>query len=550
MKSTFAPLFCIVLVIGPGDGAVAGEGPGIERNPTPELRIESGRIRGLVVGDRNDVCVYKGIPYAAAPVGELRWKPPQPAAAWDGVRDCFEFGAACPQKPPGLFARIPELAIRAPFSEDCLFLNIWTPRENRIGKLPVIYWIHGGGYVAGAASQALCDGEGLARLGCVVVSINYRLGLFGFLAYPALSQESSAGVSGNYGLLDQIEGLRWVKRNIAAFGGDPDHVTIAGESAGGISVLCLMVAPQAMGLFSGAIVQSAVRVNAHLRSGSPGELTAEEAGQRLITACGLGPSADAGRMRALDAKALIEVAPVEAGPGAPLFLKPLRSLVIGPIIDGCVIPKDPHLVFADGREQPVPLIVGNTRDEMSLLLLGTVMPADEAAYLTSLRREFGDLAESVVKAYAADDPKQIRPAVVQLTTDMSFVSLSRSIARAHAAAGQSTYRYQFSRGYLPGLGAHHGADLPYLFQRPTPGGDEVGMRVGRTLGLAFIQFALTGSPNGPGLPNWPDYRSDSEALLEFGDGVKLLTNHRNEELDVIESVLGRNPVGPRGRAKK
>jgi para-nitrobenzyl esterase len=548
MTSTFAYLVCIALVMGHGDGAASGEGPGGERgmarNATLELRIDSGTIRGLVVGDKNDVHVYKGIPYAAPPVGERRWKPPHPAAAWDGVRDCFEFGAACPQQPLGLFARVPELAIRARFSEDCLFLNVWTPSEHKSGKLPVVYWIHGGGYVAGAASQALYDGEGLARLGCVVVSINYRLGLFGFLAHPALSRESSERVSGNYGLLDQIEGLRWVRRNIAAFGGDPDHVTIAGESAGGISVLCLMAAPQARGLFHGAIAQSGVRVKAHLRGGPPGELTAEEAGKRLIAACGLGPSADATRMRALDAKALVEAAPVEGGPGTPLSLKPLKSLLVGPTVDGCVIPEDPDLVFAAGREHPVPMIVGNTRDEMSLLLMGTLMPADEAAYLTTLKREFGDLAESVAKAYGAKDPKQIRPAVVQLTSDMSFVSLSRSIARAHAAAGQSTFRYQFSRGYLPGLGAHHGADLPCLFQRPMPGRDEAATRVSRTMGLSWIRFAATGNPNGPGLPDWPPYHTDVEAMLEFGDDVKVLTNHRNEPLDVIELVFGRRAAAP------
>jgi para-nitrobenzyl esterase len=502
------------------------------------------------VGPKHDVCVYKGIPYAAPPVGERRWKPPQNPIPWDGLRDCFEFAAACPQKQPALFSSVSELAIRAPFSEDCLFLNVWTPAERKSEKLPVLYWIHGGGYVAGAASQALYDGEGLARLGCVVVSINYRLGLFGFLAHPALSRESRENVSGNYGLLDQIEGLRWVKRNIAAFGGDPDRVTIAGESAGGISVLCLMVAPQARGLFHAAIAQSAVRVNARLRGAPHGEVTAEQAGQRLIAACGLDTSADAGRLRQLDAKALVQSSPAEAGPGTPLLLKPLMSLFLGPIVDGCVIPENPDLAFAAGRQHPVPMIIGNTRDEMTLLLVGTRMPSDEAAYRKTLEDEFGDLTGSVANAYAAQEPKQIRPTVVQLTSDLSFVSLSRSIARAHSAAAQKTFRYQFSRGYLPGMGAHHGADLPCLFQRPTWRRDDVGTRISETMGRYWIQFAATGDPNAQDLPAWPAYLAADEEMLEFGEEVKILKKHRSEALDVIEIVLGRTAVNPARNADR
>ncbi|HEV3204170.1 MAG TPA: carboxylesterase family protein, partial [Gemmataceae bacterium] len=441
-----------------------------ERIPTAELRIDSGSLRGLVVGDKKDVQVYKGIPYAAPPVGEGRWKPPQPVSAWQGVRDCFEFGAACPQKIVPLFSNLPEMAIRVPFSEDCLFLNVWTPAERQSAKLPVLYWIHGGGFSMGAASQSLYDGEELARLGCVVVSINYRVGLFGFLAHPALSKESTDKVSGNYGLLDQIEGLRWVKRNIAAFGGDPAHVTIFGESAGGMSVLCLMAAPQAKGLFHGAIAQSAAWMSmSQLREAPPGQETAEHAGQRLIAACGLDASADARQMRQLDAKALVEADPSNPGPGAPLRLKPL-SLMIAPVVDGHIITDSPNVLFSAERQHPVPMIVGNTKDEMALLALGTKFPADEAAYLKQLRDDFGDLAEPIAKFYPARDAGQFRPAVIQLTSDLSFVSETRHIARTHAATGQKTFRYQFSRGtkrgFLQSLGAHHGAELAFLFQRP------------------------------------------------------------------------------------
>ena len=512
-----------------------------ERVPTSEIRIDSGVVRGLVVGDKKAVHAFKGIPYAAPPVGEGRWKPPQPVSPWQGVRDCFEFGAACPQKMPTLFATIPEMAIRVPESEDCLFLNIWTPAERTSAKLPVLYWIHGGGYVMGAASQPLYDGQELARLGCVVVSINYRLGLFGFLAHPALSKESTDKVSGNYGLLDQIDGLRWVKRNIAAFGGDPNHVTIFGESAGGMSVLCLLAAPEAKGLFHGAISQSPAWMNmAQLRETFPGEETAEQTGQRLLAGSGVPASADARQMRQLDVKALVQAAPAEPGPGAPLRLKPL-TLWIGPIVDGHVLTDNPNTLFAAGRQHAVPVIIGNTREEMSLLALGTKFPADEAAYLKQLKDDFGNLAGPVAKMYPAPDGKELKPAIIQLASDLSFVSETRHIARAHAAAGQKTFRYQFSRGskrgFLQSLGAHHGCELAFLFQRPAARDDDGEMGISRTIGRYWINVAAAGDPNGQGLPAWPAYRLDSEEMVDFAADASILKRHRNDQLDVIERVL-------------
>jgi para-nitrobenzyl esterase len=509
--------------------------------PTGEIQVDTGAVRGLVVGEKRDVHAYKGIPFATPPVGERRWKPPQPAERWQGVRDCFEFGPACPQKIPALFKSVPEMAIRAPFSEDCLYLNVWTPAERKPDKLPVLYWIHGGGFVMGAASQTLYDGEELARLGCVVVSVNYRLGLFGFLAHPVLSAESTDRVSGNYGILDQIEGLRWVKRNIAAFGGDPDRVCIFGESAGGMSVLCLMAAPDAKGLFHTAIAQSAATMNmVPLKSENPEADSAEKAGQKFMAACGLGATADAGQMRQLDAKTLSQSGPSEPPPGAPLSLKPLK-LGLGPIADGRVIPDQVNAIFAKGQEHAVPLIVGSTRDEMSLMLLGTRMPSDEAAYRKKLGEDFGDLADSVAERYPAKDAKQIRSTVIQLASDLSFVAESRFIARTHSASGQKTYRYQFSlgtnRGFLQSLGAHHGAELAYLFQRPA-GASEREMRVSRTMGQYWINFAATGAPNGKDLPPWPVYQGHDEEMINFADQVTVLKGDRTNQLDAIEKVSG------------
>jgi para-nitrobenzyl esterase len=511
---------------------------GLKFTPTPTVKTDTGELRGLVVGEKGDVHAYKGIPYAAAPVGDLRWKPPQPAPAWQGVRDCFEFGAACPQNIPTLMARIPQMATRAPFKEDCLFLNIWAPAK--AAKLPVLYWIHGGGFVTGAASQTLYDGEELARLGCVVVSVNYRLGLFGFLAHPALSAESPNKVSGNYGLLDQIEGLRWVKRNIASFGGDPEHVAIFGESAGGISVLSLMVMPEAKGLFQGAIAQSATAMNLmRLRDGEQGQDSAEQVGQRLIEACGLAGTADAGQMRHLDADKLVNAFPAEIG-GGKLELKPL-ALRLGPIVDGQYVPDSPNVIFAAGHEHAVPVIIGNTRDEMSLMLLAARMPADKPAYLKTIHDAFGGLAESIAKAYPAKDAVSIRQAVIQFTTDLSFTSESRFVSRTHSAAGQKAYRYQFSLGtgqsFLRALGAHHGAELAFVFQHPARPDDSGDVRTSRTLGHYWINFAATGNPNGEGLAPWPAYKADSEEMIEFAQDVNVLKGYRNEQLDVIEKIL-------------
>ena len=516
-----------------------------ERAVTPEIRIDSGIIRGLLAGEKKDVRAFKGIPFAAPPVGKLRWKPPQPPAAWQGVRDCFKFGPACPQFVPMLLVGMPEMVTNAPPSEDCLYLNVWAPQTAANQKLPVLYWIHGGGFVIGAASQPIYDGEELARLGCIVVSVNYRVGLFGFLAHPALSAESPQKISGNYGLLDQIEGLRWVKRNIAAFGGDPDRVTIFGESAGGISVDCLMVAPAAKGLFAGAIAQSATALNLpRLREPVDGHESSEQVGVKAMAACGLDASADAAQMRHLDASALVRAVPIDLAIPDPIKLRS-PFLFCGPTVDGQVIPEEPLTAFAAGREHPVPLIVGNTRKEMALFLLGSKFPADPADYLQQLQEYFGPVAPNLAAAYPVHDAGQIRPAIIQMTTDLSFALTSRAIARAHAAAGHPTFRYQFSRGthrpILELLGAHHGSELLYLFQRPL-GSNPDDARIGRVMGQYWINFAASGNPNGADVPKWPAYERGTEPMIDFARDVTELSGYRNAELDLMERISKKQMV--------
>jgi para-nitrobenzyl esterase len=430
--------------------------------------------------------------------------------------------------------------------EDCLYLNVWAPAENKGEKLPVLYWIHGGGFVMGAASQPIYDGEELARLGCVVVSINYRLGPLGFLAHPALSAESADKISGNYGLLDQIQGLRWVKKNVAAFGGDPERVTIFGESAGGISVLCLMVTPETRGLFHGAIAQSATgMLLPRLRDPHPGVESAEQAGQKLMSACGLKEEADAGQMRKLSVEALLAPMPSEMSTGSALHLKP-RAMLLGPIVDGHVIPDMPNLIFASGHEHEVPLIVGNTKDEMSLMLMGNKMPADEAAYVKQLQEDFGESADGLAKAYPVREQKDIRVAVIQLASDATFIKESRFIARTHATAKQKTYRYEFAhgtkQGFLRALGAHHGSELAFVFQRPAGRNDPVDMKLALAMGRYWVNFAASGNPNGSDLPRWPAYQTDSEETIVFGENVDVAKGPRNAQLDEIEKALpSQNP---------
>ncbi|HAC90554.1 MAG TPA: hypothetical protein DCF63_07950, partial [Planctomycetaceae bacterium] len=461
----------------------------------------------------------------------------------DGVLDCFDFGYACPQKSQAMMNAIPQMAINAPHSEDCLYLNIWRPISAKTEKLPVMVWIHGGGYTMGAASHPLYDGESLARTGVVFVSINYRLGAFGFMARAALSKESSRGVSGNYGILDQIESLRWVKRNIASFGGDPQRVMIFGESAGGGSVLCLMVAPEANGLFHAAVAQSAPEMSlASLSSSTDARVSAEEQGLELVQKFGLPRNATLEQMRQLDAETLTNSSPnLEVDTKLTLDMIGI-SLPIAPIVDGVVIPALPNAIFAANKAHKVPLVIGNTRDEMTLFLMQTPFPKEVAQYEKVATDNFGELSSEVLAAYPASDAKGIRNAVLQLTGDVVFGSQARHAARLHARNGNVTYRYIFSCGSkqfpLNLAGAHHGCEIPYLFGRPA-NPNEADQRTSEVVQSYWVNLARSGNPNGPGLPEWPKYNLASDILIDIENEVRLRETHRNFQLDTVDKFLGR-----------
>jgi para-nitrobenzyl esterase len=494
-----------------------------------------------MAGPGRDVIAFKGIPYAMAPVGELRWRKPQPPAKWEGVRECFRFGNACPQRVDPVLKTIPQLALNAVSSEDCLYLNLWRPAKLSGTKLPVLVWIHGGGFTTGAASQPLYDGESLARRGVVVVSLNYRIGALGFLAHPALSKESEHRVSGNYGFLDQIEALRWVRRNVAAFGGDPDRVTVFGESAGGASVLALMVSPLARGLFQGAIVQSAGGGRlAPLHSSVGDQPSAEQQGVDLVTKCGLPPDADSAALRRLEPAALIKAAggrEPSRTPGFKLGTQP----AVGPIADGYALVDSPDAAFAAGKESAVPLIIGQTRDEITLFMSLVSVPKGVNDYRQKLDEAFGPQGPGVATLYPAEDDKSVREQTGRVFTDMLWGAPIRRLARLHTANGLPTYRYVFSRTSkqfpLSTMGAHHGCELAFLFGHPaTP--DDVDTAVVTIMQEYWVNFAAKGDPNGSDLKKWPRFSANGDVLVEIENGVAVRDNYRAKQYDVMDQHGG------------
>ena len=474
----------------------------------PVVQASAGTVQGRA---EDGVRVFRGIPYAAAPVGPLRWKPPQPAPAWQGTRVADAFGPACVQPrstTPNIYANPP-----ARMSEDCLTLNVWAPRE--AAKAPVLVWIHGGALVSGYGHEPMYDGARIAkRGGVIVVSINYRLGILGYLAHPALSAESADGVSGNYGLLDQIAALQWVRRNIAAFGGDPANVTIAGESAGGLSVMYLMASPKARGLFGKAVAQSAYMVTApKLKAARHGMPSAESAGTAAMNALG---AADLAALRATDAEKLTQTA---AGKG------------YGPwgTVDGKVLTKQLVETWDRGEQAPVPVLAGfNAGEIRSLRMLLPPAPANAAAYERTIRERYGDLSTAFLQLYPASD---VGESMLATTRDALYGWTSVRLALGQTAIGQRGYLYQFDHGYPAadenGLHAFHAAEIPYMFGTagklppywPKVPDGAVDRRLSAAMMDYWTSFARDGVPQAAGQPEWKAYGTEANAMV-FADVAK------------------------------
>ena len=517
------------------------------RADTPRLRgrndpikIESGRIRGARDARDRRVKAYLGIPFAQPPVGPLRWKPSEPVRPWEEVRDCTRFGHSCLQPAATI---VPDVA--GARSEDCLYLNVWTAGQRGDAR-PVTVWIHGGGFTIGSGSQPFYNGRHFAAAGVVLVTFNYRLGAFGFLAHPALSAESPDDASGNYGLLDQIAALEWVQRNIEAFGGNPRNVTVFGESAGAVSVGCLLASPLAKGLFHGAVMQSGVAGSAaSLRGARGARPSAEAAGVTMAEDLGIDdPGSDspkvAASLRSASAGDLLRIARPRVG----LFGKGQR---FWPCVDGYVLPEAPEDCLAAGRHNDVPVMLGANADE-GTLFLRQIPIRRPLGYRLFVRTLFGEDTQRVLRLFPARSAQDIQRALNQVVTVSVFVSGARRTARLLAKQHSPVWLYHFTRvspgAARKGMGATHGAEIPYVFKNTPPLGLEAADRaLANTMHAAWIRFARTGDPNGADLHKWPAYTPDNDTHLEFGDDVRTGQGLWREACDLFDDIHARRRNG-------
>ncbi|MBI4763486.1 MAG: carboxylesterase family protein [Deltaproteobacteria bacterium] len=502
------------------------------------IKITSGLITGQAVEKMEDIQAFKGIPYAAPPVGSLRWKAPQPALPWEGIRACTQYGTTCPQrKLPPPFDRD-----YGKTSEDCLTLNIWSGAKNPDERRPVMVWIHGGGFYGGTASQPDFDGRVLARAGVVAVTINYRLGVFGFLAHPELTGESEHQVSGNYGLLDQIAALRWVRDNIAAFGGDPNRVTIFGESGGARSVCFLMISPLARGLFHRAIVQSGslYRGIGHLKKSHDGLPPMEKEGVRIAKQLGCNTLQELRRKKAEEIFQTLNAttAPLLAPPG--VLTIPDGVFISGPVIDGWAVPEDPVKRYENGQQADVPLITGSNQDEASLFLRAFQTWGKTLA--SSVAHFFPGHEKEILKLYAEYQESEFTTALNRLATDVVWTRPARATARTMEKVSSKAYLYQFTHrrpGSLYNFGAFHGAEIRFAFGHDIGANNpftEIDRRISKTMRTYWLNFAATGNPNGPGLPEWPAYEKSTDQSLEIGIELKIQTHLRKEACDLFDKI--------------
>ena len=499
-------LAALCLVLSPQSRAEQSPARSAPAEKNPVVHAPAGALEG---SSQAALDVFKGIPYALPPVGARRWKPPAPMPAWQGVRKATQFGPACFQPK----AKVPSVYSDdiGPMSEDCLTLNVWVPKGAH--NMPVFFWIYGGALWSGASDDPLYDGARIAARGhVIVVSINYRLGVLGWLAHPGLSAESPLGISGNYGLLDQIQALKWVKQNIAAFGGDASKVTIAGESAGGLSVMYLMASPEARGLFSKAIAESSYMVSTPLLKGVKyGSQSAEQGGLAFAKAV---HAPDIAALRAMDPAVLTEEA------AADHFL-PFGA------VDGHVLPHQITAIFDSGEQAHVPILAGfNSGEIRSLRVLAPQPPDSVAKYESVIRSQYGDMADEFLRLYPSTNMPE---SILATTRDMLYGWSAERLVRRQTAQGEPSYLYFWDHGYPAADEAHlhgfHASELPFVFGNlhatpplwpKVPATPEQSVLSDAMIGY-WTSFVRTGKPVAENEPDWPAFDA-TDAYMAFTDG--------------------------------
>ena len=493
---------------------------GIKETGIKEARVTGGAVSG-VAGD--GISTFKGIPFAAPPTGDLRWKAPAPVKSWSGVRKADVFANACMQPPNSQ-------GNTSPVSEDCLYLNVWTPATSATAKVPVIVWIHGGGFTGGSTSISMYDGAGLARKGVVLVSLAYRLGPFGFMAHPELSRESGHG-SGAYGIEDLVAGLKWVQANIAAFGGDPGNVTIFGHSAGAAAATFLAASPLSKGLFHRVIAMSGssfTPLQTSQQNGFgmsiPALKTAEATGNTFLAKLGVKSINEA---RALSADA------IQAATGGGLAFRP--------VADGYVISQDLYTLYEQHKFNDTPVLLGHTSDET--LAFGGGGAVTSAAFEQQIQTQFGAQADAILKVYPhATDAEAVR-AARHVRNDTSFAWNMWTWAREQSKQGTGkVFSYYYNNHGPQAEGSGHGSDVPFAFQtlaggrRTSSPGD---LALSETISSYYVNFARTGDPNGKGLPPWPAFTDRNQQVMVFDAAPSARTYPALENVKVFDPFFDR-----------
>jgi para-nitrobenzyl esterase len=498
-----------------------------------QMRTQSGIVEGMPSAN-GKVQVFEGIPFAAPPVGKLRWQAPQPVAAWEGVRKATAFGARCMQAPI-----YPDMIFRDPGpSEDCLYLNVWTPATSATANLPVMVWIYGGGFAAGASSEPRQDGSKLAEKGVVVVSMNYRLGVFGFFAHPELTKESPQHASGNYGLMDQAAALDWVHKNISGFGGDPDNVTIFGESAGSISVSAQMASPLSKNLIKRAIGESGSLFMLIVPTTSLEE--SEQQGSRFATAVG---AADLDALRAMPAKDVLDAAQQHRA-----------NSRFWPNVDGYFLPETPKEIYGQGKQAHVPLLAGWNTDEQGAAAFFGKEPQTMESYAARLKALYGERADDMLKLYPAENETQMKESAGALAGDRFIAYSTWKWLEEHLQTGGSdVYRYHFEQAPpqpagKPSHGAYHSADIEYVFEtldsKDLPWTD-ADRKLSDIISSYWTNFAKKGDPNGEGLPKWPqDTKKDGYELMHLVESTSAQPHAARDTVRARYQMLERIAAAP------